>query len=224
MLNEPNQHSSNLKLISSLFIAYWLLGLTPADGNITLQLINFKITNKDFLPWIAHLILFYTAWRFHLSSSNKLAHTFRSHLHIYSFGDKNSCLYKEAFKIAHQDYTQNHKKKFEESRQLKAKQYLIKNYDNDNFTINLIGGKPNNNQLTISYQVAYNEPHLPDNDFLNIDVAITATQLVSYKIKKSISYLLSNEGFPDYLLPWALFLTAIATSILDINGINFIQK
>ena len=72
MFNEPNLHSRNLKLISMLFISYWLLGLTPADEKIRLLVINYEISNPCALKWISYALLIYFAWRFNISSRRRV--------------------------------------------------------------------------------------------------------------------------------------------------------
>ncbi|MFV1467033.1 hypothetical protein VBY75_05075 [Idiomarina sp. HB] len=81
MIDEKDIHVRNIKLISSFFIVYWLLDLTPSgDSIIRLPFISYEIHNPSLLPWLANISLIYFFWRFWLSTNTvgKFFHSYRN--------------------------------------------------------------------------------------------------------------------------------------------------
>jgi hypothetical protein len=68
---DTNVHARNLKLISISFILYWLLGLEQTDDAIRLGILPYIITNPEWLPWLAHILLSYFIWRYWIHTNPK---------------------------------------------------------------------------------------------------------------------------------------------------------
>lgn len=84
MIDEKDIHVRNIKLISSFFIVYWLLDLTPSvDSIVRLPFISYEIHNPSLLPWLANISLIYFFWRFWLST-NKAGKFFQSYRNLFS--------------------------------------------------------------------------------------------------------------------------------------------
>jgi len=66
-----NVHARNLKLVSIAFILYWLLGLEQTEDVIRLGILPYKITNPEWLPWLAHLLFSYFIWRYWIHTNSK---------------------------------------------------------------------------------------------------------------------------------------------------------
>jgi hypothetical protein len=79
MINEPNHFSRNLKVISVLFILYWLFGLELADYNFKTPFLSFNIKNPDYLPYVSHIFLLYFAWRYYISKESIGFHKYRGY-------------------------------------------------------------------------------------------------------------------------------------------------
>ncbi|MBP5064993.1 hypothetical protein HUT27_12915 [Pseudomonas chlororaphis] len=217
---EPNLHSRNLKLISMMFIVYWALGLAPAGDSIRLIFINYEITNPAALPWIAHTILLYFAWRFYLSSRNMIKHGFIKTINTNLSGKHGSLLYRLLEKRAREDYIKNQKDKFQKEREDYALEQGISTYNNIDFLTNPQELKYEYGELCLTYQAYYREPRLPGNDFRGYTIKYQWFHWLWFKTWKIFEFLTKKEETPDYLIPWVLFLCALLTSAFNILEIT----
>lgn len=220
MYSEPNLHSRNLKLISLLFIFYWLFELTPVDNSIRLLVINYEIKHPQALKWVAHILLFYFAWRFYLSSKRRIRTGFRSSASRGSFQNRESAFYKLLKKRATSHYELNHRASFQKEREEIASKHNSPSFNNETYRISPLDLKYENNNFCMTYQVQYEGPRLPGNDFRNFSISYKWHQWLWYKTWALIKFISEKEESPDYLFPWVLFLLAIATSALSHFGIK----
>ncbi|RON15620.1 hypothetical protein [Pseudomonas frederiksbergensis] len=217
---EPNLHSRNLKFISMMFIVYWALGLAPAGDSIRLIFINYEITNPAALPWIAHTILFYFAWRFYLSSRNMIKHGVIKTINTSLSGKHESLLYRLLEKRAREDYIKNQKNNFQKEREDYALEKSINTYNNVDFSTTPQELKYEYGELCLSYQAYYREPRLPGNDFRGYTIKYRWFHFLWFKAWKIFEFLTGKEETPDYLIPWVLFLFALLTSAFNILGVT----
>lgn len=220
MYSEPNLHSRNLKLISLLFIFYWLFELAPIDNSIRLLVINYEIKNPQALKWVAHTLLLYFAWRFYLSSKRRIRTGFRSSASRGSFQNTNSAFYKLLKKRATNHYELNHRESFQKEREKIATKHNITSFNNEQCRITPLELKYENNKFGLTYQVQYEGQRLPENDFQNFFISYKWHRWLWYKTWALIKFISEKEESPDYLFPWVLFLLAIATSALSHYGIK----
>lgn len=212
---EPNLHSRNLKFISMLFIAYWALGLTPSDDNIRLVFINYEISNPDTLPWIAHTILLYFAWRFYLSSRNMIKSGAINTINTSLSGKNSGFLYKLLERCAKEDYEKNHQEKFQKEREYYASEKGIDLQRQVDAATIPQEFKYEHGQLTLNYQAYYRETRLPGNDFRGYTIKYKWFNWLWFKAWRIVVFLTGKEETPDYLIPWILFLLALLTSLLS---------
>lgn len=223
MYSEPNHHSRNLKLISLMFILYWVLALSPADDSIRLSIINYKIQNPPALFWAAHAVLIYFAWRFYLSSKNKIRHGFRQSVVIGSFSDQNSSLYKSLKKKAEDDYIAHHRDAFQKEREEYALKHNIESYNKECLSVTPIIFGYEGDQLRIEYQAQYDRGEHVDLYFKNYKAFYGRHRWLWFKLGKLVRFILGKEDSPDYVIPWILFICAITTSVFNYFGITILN-
>lgn len=223
MYSEPNHHSRNLKLFSLMFILYWLLALSPADDSIRLSIINYKIQNPAALFWVAHAALIYFAWRFYLSSKNRIRHGFINSAAIGSFSSQNSRLYKSLKKMAEADYINKHMEKFQQERENYAKENKIEHYNKEYLSVTPVSFSYEGDQLRLEYQVEYDRGRHGNLYFSNYKIFYKRYRWVQFKLWRMVKFILGKEDSPDYVIPWVLFMFAIATSILSHFGITVLN-
>lgn len=80
MINEPNHFSRNLKVVSIIFILYWLFGLELTDYNFKTPFLSFNIKNPDYLPYVSHVFLLYFAWRYYISKESVGFNKYRGYI------------------------------------------------------------------------------------------------------------------------------------------------
>lgn len=220
MYSEPNHHSRNLKLISLMFVLYWLLALSPADDSIRLSIINYKIQNPSALFWAAHAALIYFAWRFYLSSKNRIRHGFRQSVAMGSFSDQNSSFYKSLAKKAQDNYIAQHMEAFQKEREEYALMHKIESYKKEYLSITPLGIGYEGDQLTLEYQVQYDRGEHGNLSFRNYQIYYGRYRWLWFKLGKLIRFVLGKEDSPDYVIPWILFACAITTTVLNYFGIT----
>lgn len=220
MYSEPNHHSRNLKLISLMFVLYWVLALSPADDSIRLSIINYKIQNPKALFWVAHAALAYFAWRFYLSSKNKIRHGFISSLVIGDFSNQASSIYKALKKKAEADYAMRHREAFQQEREDYAQKHKIENYNKECLSVTPLGFGYEGNQLRLEYQVQYDRGQHGDLYFRNYKIFYERYRWLRFKSWRLVKFILGKEDSPDYVIPWFLFVFAITTSIFNHFGIT----
>jgi hypothetical protein len=213
MYSEPNLHSRNLKLISLLFVFYWILGLHPADDTIRLIAVNYEIDNPQALAWIASTLLFYFAWRFYLNSKHKIMASFRTKASIYQIQDRESRLFIKLKKICGADYKLNQKDKYEKERVALAAKKDLENFNNQEYHLNPYEFKYEQKHLQVTYQVNYEGERLESNDFRDYIIRFKWYQFIFFKIIKFAKFIFQSEDSPDYLIPWLLFLLAVTSCI-----------
>lgn len=213
MYSEPNLHSRNLKLISLLFVFYWILGLHPVDDTIRLIAVNYKIDNPQALAWLASTLLFYFAWRFHLNSKHKIMAGFRSKASIHQIQDRESRLFVKLKKICDADYQLNQKDKYEKERAALAAQKNLENFNNQKYHLNPYEFKYEQKLLQVTYQVSYEGERLEDNNFRNYVIRFKWYQFIVFKVIKFTSFIFQSEDSPDYLIPWLLFFLAVISCV-----------
>lgn len=211
--SEPNLHSRNLKFISILFILYWALGLQPIDHTIRLMFMNYEIKNPELLPIFSHTFLFYFAWRFYLNAKKRVLYGYRETFAIHSFNNFESSLYKKLHKIAKNNYIINYKEEAENFRFEKAKQKGIELSDQE-YSLYLRELKHENDKIRLVYQVDYPDRQIAEYNNRQYQIPFKWFHLIPLKTHKLFVFLLSKEDTPDYLLPWCLFLFALATNCL----------
>lgn len=220
MYSEPNHHSRNLKLISLMFILYWLLALTPADDSIRLSIINYKIQNPSALFWVAHFILAYFAWRFYLSSKKKIRYGFINSVIVDSLPNQRSALSKRLQKKAKDDYEKNHMEAFEKEREEFALQHNVGPYNKELISVTPITFMYEGEKLRLEYQVQYErEPH-GGAYFNNYKIFYGRYSWLWFKLVKLVRFVTGKEDSPDYIIPWVLLFLAITTSVLNYFGIT----
>lgn len=214
MYNEPNLHSRNLKLLSVLFICYWVLGLNPTDESIRLLVINYEISNPAALKWISHILLVYFAWRFYISSRRQIRNGYRKNFNFRNFDKRSGWLFEKLKKDASSHYQNNLKAAFEAERKELSQKHEVQGFSNDEYSINpnkLIYDPSN---VTMHYQVQYGGSRVPGNDFKNGAVVYPWYSWIGLKTARFVAFLFSKEEAPDYLVPWVLFSLAVTTSVL----------
>lgn len=220
MYTEPNQHSRNLKLVSLLFILYWLLGLQPVDDSIRLVVASYKVSNPVALTWVAHLLLFYFAWRLYLSSRRKIRAGYRQTAAINQFQNKSSLIFRKLQEEATKHYSNNGKSRFEKKRASQAKQQNAKDFNNNDYSVNPSKLAYSSNKLTLDYQVQYEGKRLQGNDFLNGQIVYGWHRWLWFKALSFLKFMISKEEAPDYLIPWVLFIAALGCSLMLKAGIS----
>lgn len=223
MYTEPNHHSRNLKLMSLMFILYWLLALTPTDDSIRLSLINYKIQNPSALFWIAHAVLFYFAWRFYLSSKKRIQHGFRASVIVGSVSNQDSKFYKALRGSAEKDYLLKHKKSFDQEREKYATEQKIESYKKEHTSVTPINLIYEGDQLGLEYQVQYERDLQGGEYFKNYRIFYAGHQWLWFRFVKTVKFILGKEDSPDYLMPWVLFLGAITTSVFNFFHITVLD-
>lgn len=220
MYSEPNHHSRNLKLISLMFVLYWLLALSPADDSIRLSIMNYKIQNSSALFWVAHTVLIYFAWRFHLNSKNRIRHGFRNSAAIGNFSNQNSSIYNSLKKKAEGDYIEQHMKAFQQERENYAQKHKIESYNKEYLSVNPLGFGYEGDQLRLEYQIQYDRGQHGDLYFRNYKIFYGRYRWLWFKLGRLVKFILGKEDSPDYVIPWILFMCAITTSTLSHFGIT----
>lgn len=220
MYSEPNHHSRNLKLISLMFVLYWLLALSPADDSIRLSIINYKIQNPKALFWAAHAALFYFAWRFYLSSKNRIRNGLINSLAIGGFSNQASRIFKALKKKAEADYVTQHREAFEQEREEYAQKHKIESYNKECLSVTPLNFRYEGNQLRLEYQVQYDRGQHGDLYFRNYMIFYGRHRWLRFKLWGLARFILGKEDSPDYVVPWALFVFAVATSILSHFGVT----
>ncbi|MCE0915641.1 hypothetical protein [Pseudomonas sp. NMI760_13] len=226
MYSEPNHHSRNLKLISLMFVLYWLLALSPADDSIRLSIINYKVQNPKALLWAAHAALVYFAWRFYLSSKNRIRHGFINHLAIGNFSNQTSSIFKTLKKKAEADYVVHHREAFQQERENYAQKHQIESYNRECLSVIPLGFGYEGNQLRLEYQVQYDRGQHGDLYFRNYKIFYEQYRWLRFKSWRLVRFILEKEDGPDYVIPWVLFILAVTTSALshfDITALNIFE-
>ncbi|WP_439510311.1 hypothetical protein [Marinimicrobium koreense] len=224
MFNEPNLHSRNLKLISMLFISYWLLGLTPADETIRFLVINYEISNPSALKWISYALLMYFAWRFYISSKRRVRLGYRKSFNFNNI-DRSGRLFRKLKEDAERNYSEQHKDQFENWRTEQAGKHDIKDFENKEYYINPNKLVYDKNSVTMHYHVKYKGGRIPGNDFKSGTVVYPWYRWPFLKVVRFIKFIFSTEDAPDFFVPWVLFSLALATSILshyEVSVHNFV--
>lgn len=220
MYSESNHHSRNLKLISLMFVLYWVLALSPADDSIRLSVINYKVQNSSALFWVAHAVLAYFAWRFYLSSKNRIRHSFRNSVTLGQFSNQDSALYKSLKKKANDDYMAKHIEAFEKEREEYALKHNIESYNKELISVAPINFMYEGDQLRVEYQVQYERGLHGDVYFKNYKIFYEWYHWLWFKFVRLVRFVLGKEDSPDYVIPWVLFLLAITTSVFSYFGIT----
>ncbi|WP_085717645.1 hypothetical protein [Pseudomonas sp. B28(2017)] len=223
MYSEPNHHSRNLKLISLMFVLYWVLALNPADDSIRLSIINYKIQNPSALFWVAHAVLIYFAWRFYLSSKNKIRHGFRNSVAIGLHSNQDSSIYKSLKKKAKDDYIAKHMEEFQKEREKNALKYKIESYNKECLSVSPINFMYEGEKLTLEYQAQYERGFGEDVYFKNYKVSYERRQWLWFKLVRLVRFILGKEDSPDYVIPWVLFLLAVTTSVFSYFGVTILN-
>lgn len=220
MYSEPNHHSRNLKLISLMFVLYWVLALSPVDDSIRLSVINYKVQNSSALFWVAHAVLVYFAWRFYLSSKNRIRHGFRNSVTFGQFSNQDSALYKSLRKKANDDYIAKHMDVFEKEREEYALKHNIESYNKNLISVTPINFMYEVDQLRVEYQAQYEGGLHGDVYFKNYKIFYEWYHWLWFKFVRLVRFILEKEDSPDYVIPWVLFLLAITTSVFSYFGIT----
>lgn len=197
-----------------MFILYWALGLKPVDDHIRLFVINYDITNPSVLVWIANLILFYFAWRFHLNSKRQIIHGYRKSFNYHQFNNKNSILFTKLKKKSVEHYVENHKSEFESQRLELSKGKQIEGFNNKDYSIYPTKFVYNGSNLVLSYQARYDGSKVPGNDFKNSEIRYQWNDWLWLKAYRFILFIIGKEEAPDYLLPWVMFYFALLCSVM----------
>lgn len=203
-----------------MFILYWVLALTPTDDSIRLSIINYKIQNPSALFWVAHAVLVYFAWRFYLSSKNRIRHGFRNSVATGDFSNQDSALYKSLKKNAEKDYLARHMKPFEQEREEYALKHSIESYRKESLSVNPINFIYEGDRLVLEYQAQYERDLHGGEYFKNYKIFYARYQWMWFKLMKAVRFVLGKEDSPDYVVPWILFLVAITTSTFSVFGIT----
>jgi|GEM_PF-4549404 len=223
MYSEPNHHSRNLKLISLMFILYWVLALSPADDAIRLSIINYKVQNPSALFWVAHAALIYFAWRFYLSSKRRVRNGFINSLAVGQFTKQGSWLYKSLKKKAVDDYVANHMESFHKEREEYALKRNVESYSNEDFVIHLISFKYEGDRLSLEYQAAYDREVIPEAYFKNYRIYYGRFSWLWFRFVGLVRFVMGKEDSPDYVVPWVLFVFAVVTSALNCLGVTVLN-
>ncbi|WP_286823978.1 MULTISPECIES: hypothetical protein [unclassified Idiomarina] len=219
MFNEPNLHSRNLKLISMLFISYWLLGLTPADEKIRLLVINYEISNPCALKWISYALLIYFAWRFNISSRRRVRLGYRRSFNFNNI-DRSGRLFIKLKVDAERNYSERYKDEFESWRAEQAEKHDVKEFNNEEYSINPSKLVYEQNSVALHYQVQYKGDRLPGNDFKNGMVVYPWYRWSFLKLVRFTKFIFGSEDAPDFFVPWVLFSLALASSALSYYGVS----
>ena len=232
MYSEPNHHSRNLKLISILFIVYWLLGLKLIDDNLNLPFIHYQITNPQLLKPLAILLLIYFAWRFHLSSQSKITSGYKNSRSIV-FNSYTPNNLKFLTSKCLKDYKDNHQTKIEneladEQRRVCRRLY---EYKVKVMPCKLLHGEPSMQDVHVRYIAYYPILNSEKNEEYRRDFNFRLKRFEPLRVKLNVlkHFVFNREESPDYLLPWVLFLFALVTltfsefQITAQDVINFIK-
>lgn len=222
--SEQNPHSRNLKVISVFFILYWLCGLSPSDESIRLAVKSYEISNPEVLRWASYSLLFYFAWRFHLSSGRRVFRGIKKETRVKSSTghmDKGSRLYSRLVEDAEADYVANKKEEFEREREGKQAASRIVDFNNDDYEISVSNlSFMNSKKLMMEYNVKYKGDRLPGNDFRKGNVEYRWFNFIPLRILGVLRFSFSTEEGPDYLLPWLLFLLALVCAFFIHFGVD----
>jgi hypothetical protein len=203
-----NLHARNLKLISIAFILYWLLGLEQTGDAIRLGILPYKITNPEWLPYLAHLLFFYFIWRYWLNTKSRVAiYLYMRNLQVF---DQNSL---NSFGITDAEY-----RKFQKTAQALYKKRNV-NEESDAIAHNLILA----DKRTAKINFSFDPPKLRDpNNPLSGQVGDTLDlfwfDLFRFRFKLILSRLWSRESEQDRIITWLLALIGLFFSIINNCG------
>ncbi|EGR3441941.1 hypothetical protein DMX23_24705 [Vibrio parahaemolyticus] len=221
MYNEPNLHSRNLKLISLMFILYYLLGLEPVDNSIRLQVINFQVTNLEVLPWVAHGLLLYFAWRFYLNSRKRVRTGYRRKFAFQQISSKDSFFHRRLKNVCLKDFLVNHKSQYETEIEGIVGKDSIDSVRSAGFNIYPNKFSYENQKLVLVYGVQYQyESELFQRTMKTFSITYSWYSWPLIKSWRFLAFSINTEDAPDFLLPWLLFFAAILTSALNCFGIS----
>lgn len=194
------------------------------DTSIRLLVINYNITNSAALNPIAHILLFYFAWRFYLSSKKMIRHGYRKAVEINNFNTQPSFFAKILKRDGGSEYRSRHQKDFEQQLIDYANQDFIDNADNKDYSIHLSKLVHEGMHLVLHCQTQYHKmTGVTSFTTMNFTIKYKSHQLIWYKFWILLVFLTGKEETPDYLIPWLLFISAISTSILTHFGIKVSQ-
>lgn len=219
MYNEPNLHSRNLKLISLMFILYWLLGLEPVDNSIRLHVINFQITNSEVLPWVSHGLLFYFAWRFYLNSRKRVRTGYMRKFGSQIMTNKDSIFYRKLKSICLKNFLANHQSQYEIELENIVGKESIDSVKTAGFKIYPSKFSYENYKLVLVYSVHY-ESDLLKRKIKTLSISYNWYSWPLVKLWRFLAFVTNTEDAPDFLLPWLLFFVAIITSVLNTVGVS----
>jgi hypothetical protein len=203
-----------------MFVLYWVLALNPADDSIRLSIINYKIQNPSALFWVAHAALIYFAWRFYLSSKNKIRHGFRSSVTTGLLSNQDSSICKALKKNAKDDYITKHMEAFQKEREECAQKYKIESYNKECLSVTPTNLMYEGEKLCLEYQAQYERGFDGDVYFNNYKVYYERHQWLWFKFVRLVRFILGKEDSPDYVIPWVLFLLAVTTSVFSYFGVT----
>lgn len=70
-MDEVNPYARNVIVVSSAFVLFVVLGLSPAmtNGSADLNILSvrFDVQRTEMLPWVAYAVLAYTIWKFEVT-------------------------------------------------------------------------------------------------------------------------------------------------------------
>jgi len=202
---------------------FWLPALGPANYSIRILKINYKNQNPSALFWTTQGVFIYFAWRFYLSSKNRIRHGFRNSVAIGNFSNQNSSTYKSLKKKAEADYIEKHMKAFQQEREDYAQKHKIESYNKEYLSVTPLGFGYEGDQLRLEYQIQYDRGQHGDLYFRNYKIFYEQYRWLWFKLGGLVKFILGKEDSPDYVIPWILFMCAVTTSTLSYFGITVLN-